>query len=243
VSGESQDRLLVVQDLDTTITQLQHRRIALAERTGLAAAEAELASLGAEQASAEKRKAELVAAQTELEEQIAATSARRTGVEQRMYAARGSSTRDLQAMDDEVRHLAERQSELEEQELVIMVDLDPVNAALEELAARLGPVSDRTAALRAEVVQAQADIDSELAQAAAARDAEAAQLPTALAERYELLRARLKGVGAARLIGHHCGGCHLELSSVEVEHIRALPDDAVATCEQCGRILVPSSEH
>ena len=38
--------LLAVQDLDTSITQLQHRRAALAETTGLAAVEAELAALG-----------------------------------------------------------------------------------------------------------------------------------------------------------------------------------------------------
>jgi predicted nucleic acid-binding Zn-ribbon protein len=49
----------------------------------------------------------------------------------------------------------------------------------------------------------------------------------------------MKGVGAARLIGHRCDGCHLELSPVEAEHIRALPDDTIATCDQCGRILVP----
>ena len=64
-------------------------------------------------------------------------------------------------------------------------------------------------------------------------------MPTALSDRYETLRARLKGTGAARLIRSHCDGCHLELSSVEVETIRALPPGEVATCEQCGRILVP----
>ena len=67
----------------------------------------------------------------------------------------------------------------------------------------------------------------------------AAELPTALADRYETLRTRLKGTGAARLIRSRCDGCHLELSSGEVERIRGLPHDEVATCEQCGRILVP----
>jgi uncharacterized protein len=78
-----------------------------------------------------------------------------------------------------------------------------------------------------------------MATTARQRSAEAAQLPTALSDRYETLRARLKGTGAARLIGNRCDGCHLELASVEVEKIRALPAGEVATCEQCGRILVP----
>jgi predicted nucleic acid-binding Zn-ribbon protein len=79
-----------------------------------------------------------------------------------------------------------------------------------------------------------------LTTASAARAAEAAQLPAALADRYEGLRTRLKGTGAARLIGHRCDGCHLELSSAEVERIRATTPDSVVTCDQCGRILVPT---
>ena len=41
MSDGSLDRLLVVQDLDTLITQLAHRRAALAERVGLTALEVE----------------------------------------------------------------------------------------------------------------------------------------------------------------------------------------------------------
>ena len=43
------ERLLAVQDLDTLITQLEHRRHALAETSGLAAVETELAALEAAQ--------------------------------------------------------------------------------------------------------------------------------------------------------------------------------------------------
>jgi predicted nucleic acid-binding Zn-ribbon protein len=90
------------------------------------------------------------------------------------------------------------------------------------------------------VAEGRAEIDAALGEAVGARATEASLLPTALADRYEALRARLKGTGAARLVGSHCDGCHLELSSVEVEKIRALPPGEVATCEQCGRILVPA---
>jgi uncharacterized protein len=232
-------RLLTVQDLDTTITQLEHRRVALAERAGLTALEAELASLAAEEATLQGRSRELAAAQKVLEGQLATLNERRSGIEQRMYAARGSSTRDLQAMDEEVRHLTQRGAELEEQELVLMVDQDPVNAALAEVASRRAPTEEKARDLRAEVAVGQAEIDAELATARAARATEAAELPAALTQRYEALRARLKGTGAARLVGNRCDGCHLGLSSFEVERIRSLPPDTVATCEQCGRILVP----
>ncbi len=233
------DHLLAVQDLDTSVTQLQHRRQGLAAALGLIEVEAQLTRLGAERSVAEGRRQELAAAQGALEEQIAAITTRRDGIETRLYAATSSSGRDLQAMSDEVRHLTERRAELEDKELSSMLDQDAVDAELRSLVERADPIEARAAELREQLAAQEAEIDAALSEAFAARAAEAAQVPTALTDRYETLRARLKGTGAARLIGSRCDGCHLELSSVEVEKIRALPPGQVAACEQCGRILVP----
>ncbi len=233
-------RLLAVGDLDTTITQLEHRRMGLAARTGLTAVEAQLSALATEAAVASTQRAELMATQKELEAQIATLNERRESIEQRMYAATGSSTRDLQAMSEEVTHLSQRRAQLEELELVAMVDQEPFDAALAALADRQAPLQEEATRLRTEVAEAMSDIENELVAAASARAAEAAQVPTALLDRYETLSKRLKGIGVARLVGHHCDGCHLELSSVEVERIRHQTPDTVATCDQCGRILVPT---
>ena len=240
MTDESFARLLVVQDLDTLITQLAHRREMLAERSGLTALEAELVTLAGQKATLSAQRAALTATQKDLEAQIATINERSSGIETRMYAARGSSTRDLQAMDEEVRHLNQRRSELEDEELVAMVDQEPIDAALTALAGRTAPVEQKVDVLRGEVAQGQSEIDAELATATASRATEAAQLPPALAERYEALRTRLKGTGAARLVGHRCDGCHLELSAGEVERIWATTPDSVVTCDQCGRILVPT---
>jgi hypothetical protein len=232
--------LLAVQDLDTSITQLQHRRDALPETSGLTAVEGELATLEGDRTEAEARRAALTATQKALEEQIGGITERRTAIEKRMYAATSSSGRDLQAMNDEVRHLTERRAELEELELVAMLEQDPVDAELRALRERMGPLEARATELGEQVARDRLEIDAELAAAVGTRAAEATLLPTALSDRYETLRARLKGTGAARLIKNRCDGCHLELSSGEVERIRALPPGEVATCEQCGRILVPA---
>jgi len=232
--------LLAVQDLDTSITQMEHRRDALAESSGLAAVEAELASLGVEQADAAGRRAALTATQKGLEEQIAGITERRDFVEKRLYAATSSSARDLQAMNEEVKHLTDRRADLEELELVAMLEADPIDAEIAARRARMAPLEEKAKELLEHVEQERLELDAAIASAAGARAAEAAQLPTALSDRYETLRTRLKGTGAARLIGSHCDGCHLELPSMEVERIRALPPDEVATCEQCGRILIPT---
>jgi uncharacterized protein len=234
------DHLLAVQDYDTAITQLQHRRDALVATSGLAAVEAQLAALESERADAAGRRATLTSTQKELEEQIAGITERRSSIERRLYAATSSSGRDLQAMNEEVKHLTDRRAELEELELVAMLDQDPIDAELAALGERRAPLEAQAEELRRQVATAAGEIDAELAAAGQARSAEAALLPTVLSDRYETLRARLKGTGAARLVKNRCDGCHLELSSVEVEKIRGLPAGEVATCEQCGRILVPA---
>ena len=236
---ETLDHLLAVQDLDIALTQLRHRRDALAETSGLSAVEAQIAALEAERRDAATRRTVLADSQKDLEQQIAGISERRGMLEQRMYAARGSSARDLQAMSEEVRHLSQRRAELEELELAAMLDQDPIDAGLAALDERMAPLQAQAGELRTQVDEAARAIDAEMATVADQRASEAEQLPTLLSDRYETLRARLKGTGAARLIGSRCDGCHLQLSSVEVEKIRALPPGEVATCEQCGRILVP----
>ena len=71
-----------------------------------------------------------------------------------------------------------------------------------------------------------------------ARQAAAAGIPDELLSEYDRLRKKLGGVGAARLANGSCTGCHLALPATELDRIRHQAPDAVAHCDQCGRILV-----
>ena len=141
-------------------------------------------------------------------------------------------------MDDEIHHLTERRAEIEEVELEVMEEQEPVDAELARIAGARAGLEASADTLRSALAEAEAAVDAETVVEAANRASAARQLPTDLGDRYEVLRGRLGGIGAARLIGNHCDGCHLELSSVEVERIRHLPAGTVTTCDQCGRILV-----
>jgi len=119
-----------------------------------------------------------------------------------------------------------------------MVALEPFDAELVAIAARQTELAEAAAEAAGDLAKAEAAIDAELAAAGEARDAAAAGIPDALMATYERLRGRLGGIGAARLVGSSCGGCHLVLSATEVDRIRREPADALVTCEHCGRILV-----
>ncbi len=94
------------------------------------------------------------------------------------------------------------------------------------------------ARLEAELVVAEAEVDELIEQERNQRATAADGLPDDLMGTYEKLRSKLGGVGAARLAGDSCSGCHLSLPSGELERLRREPPDSLCYCDNCQRILV-----
>jgi len=230
--------LLEVQQHDTHIDQLEHRRRALAERAELAGVEAEISALEKVLADVEASLTAAHAEQGRHEGDLAATEARIAEVDKRLYGGTVSASRDLQAMSAEVDSLKRRRSLLEDDVLAAMDAVEPLQRERDELERRRAELDARAGSLRAAIAEAEVAIEAELAAERDHRAAVAAPLPAELVATYERLRSRLAGVGAARLEHGTCTGCHLSLPSGELERIRHEPPDAVVLCDQCGRILV-----
>jgi predicted nucleic acid-binding Zn-ribbon protein len=236
--AEPYDTLLRVQEHDTELDQLRHRIEAMPERAALAEVRARRAALDVELSGARELVGELAGRQAALEERIAATAKRRHQLEERMRTGGVTAARDLQAMDAEVHQLTERQHLLEDEEIELMEEEEPLDVALAGQEVLADALAAEEARLVAVVAESEVGLRATVETVSAARAEVAGGLPADLAKRYERLRSHLGGVGAARLVGDRCDGCHLTLPSVEVERIHALPADVLATCPQCDRILV-----
>jgi len=123
-----------------------------------------------------------------------------------------------------------------------MEEREPVAARLAETEATIVKLTaDQTAAARrrdAELERIRVTDASTVEERAVLVDG----LPAELVTLYEKIRERGGGVGAALLKAKRCGGCRLEISGTELAHIRAADDDDVIRCEECGRILIRTSE-
>ena len=232
--------LLALQDLDSSIDQRRHRRAHLPEVAELATIDREAAALTKAGAEVAASSGESAQRQAVVEADLAATEARAAAVSRRLYGGEVSASRELQAMLTDVDTLTARASALEDQVLEIMELREPFEARMAELAAQAVALEERRVASAGALAVSAAAVDEELAGLVAQR-ADAARLvaPDLLA-RYDALRPRLDGVAVARLVGNHCDGCHLTLPSMELDRIRHLAEREVATCDQCGRILVRS---
>lgn len=233
------EQLLAVQELDTTADQLRHRRDHLPERAELAERQAELAALEAEASPVRERRHDVARAQQALEDEIALLAEKVGGVNEKMYSGSVTNPRELQSLQEEIDSLGRRRAQLEDQVLEQMVEAEPLDAQLQAIDRRREEIDGRAVAATAALAEVEAAIDADLADVEARRAAAVDGLDAALVERYEKLRARLRGVGIARLEGNRCTGCHLALPAAEVEQVRkAARDDGVATCPECDRILV-----
>jgi uncharacterized protein len=231
--------VLAVQEHDLALDRLRHRRSHLPERAELAALDQTLARLDAALAKAEGDRAVLAARQSELEGGIEAATTRIGTIERQLYEGRGTAFRDQQAMAGEVTSLQERRRHLEDDELEVMEELEPIDAAIADLRAERETAVAAAERLREAIESAAGVIDGEIAAVGTARAHVSSAVPADLAAEYERLRTKLGGVGAARLVGASCSGCHLTLPATALDRIRHATAGARFHCEQCGRLLVP----
>lgn len=232
--------LLDIQAHDTAADQVRHRRATIPERDDLAVRRSEIAELDEQVASLGSRRDELAAQERGLSDEAATLGERITNDEAKLYSGEIASPRELQALQADIDQLRRHQRGVEDRQLGVMEEREGVEARLAEVEENRAEVSARADALAEAVREAEAACDEEIAKEEQARDELASAIPDALVAEYRQVRKRAGGVGAARLVGDTCQGCHLSLPATEVARLRKQEDDVPAYCDNCGCILVPS---
>jgi predicted nucleic acid-binding Zn-ribbon protein len=232
------EELLHLQEHDTIIDQLEHRLATLEERGALQRIEAALLAHDEVVAALEPERHLLVREQTKLEDNIQLVEEKRAGEQAKLYDGSVNAIKELQALQDEIESLKRRQSSLEDELIVILEGIEPLDERLAALAAERETQESTRAMAESDLQEAEREIRENLAAEQATRGTAVEVIPPETLAEYEVLRKRLRGVAVARMSGGSCMGCHLALSAVEVDRIRKQPPDAVVHCEECGRILV-----
>jgi predicted nucleic acid-binding Zn-ribbon protein len=147
--------------------------------------------------------------------------------------------REAEALMHEIDAIGERRNALDDVELEHLEEDSALADQLAELDAARPQLESALEEASAALAAAEAGIDAEVAELRARREGLAAVLDDRVRADYESRRGHFGGVAVARLNGKTCSGCHLDLSTSDVEQVRRTPPDKVADCPQCGRMLVP----
>ena len=231
------ERLLALQDADTAIDQLGFRRARLPEREAAKAAETGRASNASRAAAIDARRAELADAIASAETEGELLTKQRERLQAQLKTV--IAPREAEALMHEIDTLGERRSALDDVELEHLEEDGRLAEEHAELDAAVDALDEAVARTAAALRDVETEIDTEVAALRAQRDAAAAALEPSVIADYESRRSHFGGVAVARLNGKTCSGCHLDLSTSDVEQVRRTPPGEVADCPQCGRMLVP----
>lgn len=126
--------LLEVQAHDTRLDQLRHQLETLPERTARDTARVDLAATEAALADRTATRDDLARQQKRIDDEVELLKDKRTGFDAKLYGGTVSNPRELQDLQEEIDALGRRIDQLEDGELEIMEQVEPVEAQLAQLA-------------------------------------------------------------------------------------------------------------
>jgi len=229
-------RLLALQEVDTAIDRLRHRK-------GVLEAGGELGAARAEADAAERAYGELrlqidamARDQLKFEHEIDSLTQKAAAEEKRMYDGSIANARELESLQHEIENLRKRRSDREDELLALMEIREDLESKASAAEARTSELRAAAEAVGGDANRELTSIEQDLATRADERAAIVPDIDPELLELYEELRPQKKGVGAAALVDGVCQGCHEKLSAMEVDRLKHA--DGVKRCEYCRRILV-----
>ena len=227
---------LALQDTDTALDVITHKRPRLPEVIAHQEATAALAALHAQMAAAQQRIDAAQAAIEAAEHAAEDLTKKRTRLEAQLKTV--IAPREAEALMHEIETINGHRGELDDQELTALEEQAESEAALQSLSDALPEQEGVVAAAKMELDAVHAAVDAQVADLRQQRADVVEGLGQESNALYERVRKQFGGVGVARLEGSHCSGCHMDLSPRELDIVKAVPADTLAECPQCGRIIV-----
>jgi predicted nucleic acid-binding Zn-ribbon protein len=238
VASPAYEQLLVVQGHDTLLDQLRYRHANNGLRNDLALLESDIVTIEGVISEIEDRRHALDRERKRLDDEVAKIQAKRDDINAKLYDGSITATKDLLAMQEEAKSLAARQTGIEDEELEFMEQIESVSGELRESETGRQGLLDNASSVTSELETMLAEIETEVGSETELRAETAASVPPELLSAYDKLRADLGGVAVAKLNGAICDGCHMTLSAVTVDRAKKAPQDAVISCDECGRLLI-----
>jgi predicted nucleic acid-binding Zn-ribbon protein len=192
------EALLVVQELDTTLDQLEHRKAGLPERATLVEAQQRLAEIERRTVDAQARRDDLGRQSKRIEDDVSLLDEKISTEEDKLYKSGMTSAKDAQLLQEEIASLRRHKTDLEDGIIELMEQIEPVDDELSSLADDRQAVESEMARVRAALEATEAEIDAEISDVGGRRSEEAAQVEPGLLDEYLTLRSQLDGATAAR---------------------------------------------
>ena len=152
-----------------------------------------------------------------------------------------SSAKDAQALEHEIQTLRERQSDLEDTQLLMLEKLETAENLYSETESNLKNAAEQLEQIQLDLVVQTEALQREISEQLKKRDDLVEDLPKDLLSLYERQRERY-GVGASLLVGGVSTASGVTLTESDLNDIRQADPDAVILCPDSNAILIRESK-
>lgn len=231
------ESLLAVQRLDNTIDQLRYKHANLPERAKLEEVAGELATLDKATSATEAQRDELRKSQRSLETDATDLKTKAETLEAKLYDGSVTSPKEATALGEEITGLKARQSDIEDQSIEILLEIEPLDEQLVQAEAARGQLEAVQAEQQSSLDANAAQLDQEIATAESERTAAAEHVDPKNLELYGKMRITYGPDAVVEFDPSNNGGCPVAMSAVELDRWKHLPTGTLEPCVDCGRLV------
>ncbi len=159
----------------------------------------------------------------------------RKAADKRMKMTQIKNIKEMQALQREIDQIKQANSQLEEQVISVLEELEAEGNILKEKEEELKAMEEEWRGKRQEAEARLAELDQAVTEASKTRGETASQLKGDLIGRYELIFARRGGIAVVMASGGICQGCHMNIPPQLWNEI--IRSDKLILCPSCHRIL------
>jgi predicted nucleic acid-binding Zn-ribbon protein len=171
----------------------------------------------------------------QLELEVDGLNAKLKANQDRLYSGRVRNPKELSGLHEEAAALRRRRSELEDDQLVLMITIEEQEAELAERQARQRQIESNWREDQAQLQAEKEDLELRLAELEEERSEIRAHIGASDLAEYDDLRSRLDGIAVARLREGVCQVCGVD---VPVSVARAVErGEGIHYCTMCDRLL------
>jgi predicted nucleic acid-binding Zn-ribbon protein len=156
-------------------------------------------------------------------------------MDKRMRMNRIKNIKELQALQREIEQIRQSNSDLEEELIRIMEDMEGVNGEIKAKEEDLAKLQEEWKNKQEEMQMQISGIDQAVTEAATRRQSIAAQITGDLISRYELIFSRRGGMAVVEVASGICQGCYMNIPPQLWNEI--IKSEKVNLCPSCQRIL------
>lgn len=173
----------------------------------------------------------------DLELQVQTTKQKRESSEKRLYSGTVSNSKELQELEQNIDSLKRWQSELEDKQLELMLEIEDANTILDEAQSNLDSVLVQSASNNQELLSEKRRLESAVETLTQSRLDVVSQVDEADIALYEKMKPQMASRPVSTLSSEgNCAICGVLQINTHAQAIRR--SDEIMRCANCNRILI-----